>query len=49
MQKEWLQDKIIEEIHRFDYFNLQKLRTFIDGFKSVKVQWKEGEGTYHEG
>ncbi len=50
MQKEWLRDRIIEAIHRLDYFNLQKLSAFIAGLKSMKAQGKEGgDADYEDG
>ena len=40
---------MIEAVNRLDYFNLQKLSTFIDDLKSMKVQGQESEGADHEG
>lgn len=48
MQKERLREEIIEEIHRLDFFSLQKLSAFIAGLKSVKARGKEGGDADHE-
>ena len=50
MQKERLRKEIIEQIHRLDYFSLQKLSAFIAGLKSMKAQGKEGgDADYEDG
>lgn len=41
MQKELLREKIIDEVHRLDYYGLQKLSAFTAGLKGVKAL---GEG-----
>ena len=45
MQKERLQERVIEEIHRLDYSGPQQNSAFIAGLESVKARGKECEGT----
>ena len=50
MQTDRLRKEIIEEVHRLDYFSLQKLSAFIAGLKSMKAQEKEGgDADYEDG